>query len=587
MPLFTKHFLGFSHRPSALRKRQFAFLFVCAKGELEIKSALLAASLKRSLKCRHQLVACLPDAERLGRASLETLSFLKSLGVRLEEVANPLGPECPHAVKIACLQVEVAADKVVFLDSDMLCMEPFDEEARFYMPLNVKPADLQAFTTDRAVWKRVYDDVYLGMPERDTATTVSEESGPPYFNSGFIAANSGKDLAVAWLYCARKLNADSALPRRDKWSDQTSLAAAIHLMGQPCDLLEEKYNYPAHLRPLKDAPAPHFLHYHWPSVLRREPRANQLVQELASEHPPLAAILRRDPEWAQLLEPYAVRPRHGVRHGFEGVELVITGISRSGTSHLAALLHGYSNCVVINEPAEVVEYLRDEAVPTRVATFYRDLRRKVLDRVPMLNKVEDGEVVEDTRLRDARDYYVPGVDAADFVIGVKNTRAFLSRLDVLVEKVLPAARFVACVRNPFDTIASWKGSFPHLRDADVEGVPVGHAHDRHLRGEDRAKLQRIAAMADPAERRAWWWRFFAEILLRHRDRVRIVHYESFVRDPLPVLEKILAGAHAGHPRKPIAGSAPRSRRELLDARDMEIIREVCAEPAKALGVSME
>jgi hypothetical protein len=77
-------------------------------------------------------------------------------------------------------------------------------------------------------------------------------------------------------------------------------------------------------------------------------------------------------------------------------ELVITGISRSGTSYLCSLLHRFDNCVAVNEPLEAMRLLRHEGNAAGLATFYRELRDEVVAGRPIVNKLLDGEVVEDT-----------------------------------------------------------------------------------------------------------------------------------------------------------------------------------------------
>jgi hypothetical protein len=170
------------------------------------------------------------------------------------------------------------------------------------------------------------------------------------------------------------------------------------------------------------------------------------------------------------------------------------------------------------------------------------------------------------------------------VLAAKNTREFLLRLEAL-RCVMPAARIVACVRNPFDTIASWKRSFRHLRDADV-GPFVRHPQCMWLPPEQRDALASIAATPHPAERRALWWRFLAERVLEHRRDVVLVRYEELVAEPLPVLGRILAGFDAGGLRAPIRPSSARSSRRLLDDDDLFAIREICSPTAAQLGLTV-
>ncbi|MFH0907217.1 MAG: sulfotransferase [bacterium] len=547
-----------------MRSRRYAFVFVCQRGDLEVESMLLAASLKKNLRCRHELVACIHAPDVWGEPDPATLAFFQRLGVRTEVVRNVVDRDFINAVKISCLRVKAVAEKVIFLDSDVLCTAPFHDEPRFGVPLNLKPADLQEFTRSEDVWRAAYALAGVAFPDRQMPSTVSEAPGPPLFNSGFIAVERGVNLADAWQEIALKFRADPAMAKLVNASDQPSLAVAVHALGVPYDVLNERYDYPLHLRPLKDAPPPLFCRYHGPRIIRREPQVNALVHELASEHPGIASAMAALPDWAPLLRPYAVRPRRrwwpsSKPVSFEGPELAITGIPRSGSGHLCDLLRRFSNCLVINEPEDVTVSLAEDSVPWRMAAYYRDIRRRVLD----------GELVASTADGVAR---LPRVDAADFILGTRNTAALLPRLGAALH-ILPDARFIVVVRNPFDTVASWKGNA--LDPVDLCSF---------LEPADEEKQAHVAGVADLSERFARWWLFLAEIVLRRRDRVILVRYEDLVVHPMRELCRMLAGWRAGRPVERIRPSASRSRAELLDDSDREVIRAICGEAARELGV---
>jgi Sulfotransferase family len=278
----------------------------------------------------------------------------------------------------------------------------------------------------------------------------------------------------------------------------------------------------------------------------------------------------------------ALRWRTRAVGGPAAPELIVTGISRSGTSYLCRLLHRFDNCVAVNEPREIVSRLRREKAPWGVCAFYRQTRRGILRGTPIENRLLDGEVVEDTAVHRSRQSYSPTVAGDDFVLAVKNTREFLFRLEA-VRQVMPAARVVACVRNPFDTIASWKRSFPHLRDADVTPF-VHHPKQMWLPAPQRTALERVAATPEAAERRARWWSFLAQRLLDNRDAVLLVDYDDLVRRPMTVLDRVLSGYRPGRLRQPITPSIARPSLQLLDDDDRRAIRAICTRPAAELGL---
>jgi hypothetical protein len=231
----------------------------------------------------------------------------------------------------------------------------------------------------------------------------------------------------------------------------------------------------------------------------------------------------------------------------------------------------------------MISVLRREKTPWSLPLFYRDRRRDVLSGTPIKNKLVAGQVIEDTAVTEERDRYVPDVAGDDFVLAVKNTREFLLRLEA-VRRVMPQARVVACVRNPLDTIASWKRSFAHLRDADVTPF-TGHPHRMWLSGSDREALDRIVATADPAERRAHWWRLLADRVLANRDGLVLIDYDDLVRDPVTALGRILDGYRPGGLRRPVEPSSAPDRRELLDDGDRRAIQAICTPVATELGLA--
>jgi len=583
---------------------KYCFVFVCQQGDLELKSRLLAASLERYLSCEHEVVAALPHPPAAwGTPSQETLTFLSRLGVRFESITNPIGPGYPIGNKLACLGIPTCADKIVFLDSDILCMRAFAGDARFErFAANIKPADLATFGSDLSSWERAYGAFGMPVPMSRMMATVSGESMPPYFNAGFVAVGRDSGVGPAWVDCARALEDDSRVTDKRPWLDQIALPIALARLGLEADCLDERYNYPAHLKPLDPGQLPWFCHYHYPAVLRGEPLVNALVKDLADEHTDLREAIEASAEWNFLLRPYAltlarndanpVVPRESARQptpwpadAARSPDLLITGIPRSGTSYLCKLIHQVDDCVVINEPTAIFHPLAKEPTPWGVSILYRDLRREIRDGISIPNKLHQGEFIEDTAQVDTVEQYLPRISRPDFLLGTKNTLAYLARLPQL-RLAMPHARIVACVRHPRDAIASWKTTFQHLANADLESQVVGHSRDPALAERQRERLREIASTTALATRRALAWRHLAEILLDLRDCIELVRYEDLVSDPAASLKRIFAstpGMFAPNLPSDLTTSSPRSKRDALDREDLEAIGAICSDSATRLG----
>jgi hypothetical protein len=247
-------------------------------------------------------------------------------------------------------------------------------------------------------------------------------------------------------------------------------------------------------------------------------------------------------------------------------------------------------CVVVNEPAAIFAPLASQPVPYGVGLHHAELRSAILDGRPIANKLHNGEFIEDTAVVDTVESYMPDVAAPDFLLGTKNTLAYMARLPHL-EAAMPRALIVACVRHPEDTIASWKSTFPHLREADLEGQVLGHSRDPLLDDASRARLREIAATSEAPRRRALLWCHLALLLLEAPPRVLRLRYEDIVANPAQALEAIFARFPQGTPlTRAGAGpavSAPRSKRSVLDADDLAAIRAICAPAAARLGYTLD
>lgn len=581
---------------------KWSFVFVCQAGELEIKSMLLAASLQQFLRGDYELVAAIPQpVSQWGQISTSTQALMSTLNIRSVPITNPIDPNYPIGNKIACLGIESSADKIVFLDSDILCLREFSPQNQcelaenFYAPFAAKPADLATFTRDIQLWQQIYDLFDLPLPQWRVIATVSRELMLPYFNAGVIAIANGMDFAQIWQQCCQRIDAQSNITNKRPWLDQIALPITVSKLNLKHHCLDERFNYPAHLKPLP-LPLPIWCHYHWPMVIRREPRLNQLVVKLANSYPLLQTLLLSSPSWAQLLKPYTLTK--STRRSFtfprlpkskqltSSPQLIITGIPRSGTSYLCRLLHSLPDCVMINEPIPIFTPLINELWPWSIATFYQELRRDILDGQPVENKIDNGQIIEDTVISDKRTLYQPQVSRADFLLGTKNTLAYLARIPQL-KQVLPQVPIVACVRHPLDTIASWKTSFPHLHNAAVTEFPIGHVNDPFLLPWQRQRLAEIAVTTNLAWRRALLWGYLAEVLLTYAQQLFMIRYEDLVTQPIPLVKQLFRQTLQA-PALSFSSLTPstvRYQREVLDDEDRQAIADICNPYAIEWGYS--
>ena len=432
------------------------------------------------MRCDYELIACVPSPSQVwGEPGQLTHDLLTELGVRVVAITNEFGPERPTANKIACMQVSTDADKLVFLDSDMLSLRDFADDERFAIPFNAVPAYGLSFDD----WDAAHAAVGLPTSPRIQPTLMSKEISVPYFNSGFVSVDADVQLGNRWLECMRAIvESESVAPSR--FEDQASLALAVASLGIPYECLDERFNFPQLHKPLDPRALPYFCHYSQRALLRHEPVLEATVASLVEEWPGLLASMEADELWAPLARHYRKRrPDRDASRKERGHDMVVTGIAGSGAGFLSDLLEAHDNCVVIREPKGRVQAGLREPVPWPLAIFYR------LERIRLVEAgLEPGGGLAVGRAFGTGEDLSMSIDDEDFVLATTSTHPYLARLDAL-RGVLPDARIVVCVRDPYDTIAFWKrctaehpagelvaqGFVPKADDPWLTGAAAGHA----------------------------------------------------------------------------------------------------------------
>lgn len=542
-------------------RTEMCLVFVCQGGALEIQSLLLAASLRRALGSAHELVAAIPTPAAVwGTPSAATLDLLRALDVRCVPVANELGRDYPFLNKIACFEIPTTARRRVFLDSDILCLRGPLEGRAFESPFAAKPADIQTFAPETAApWRMAYAAAGVAPAALELPTTVSGQYGLPYFNSGVIAAEVAVPLAAAWRECCRRIREDGTVPNSGWWLDQVGLAVAVRQLDLPFACLDERFNYPAHLKPLDPDALPLLCHYHTPRVIAQEAALRALVSSLCRELPDLAAVLAAHDDWGALLAASGGDPMasESQEHVDCPRDLLLAGIPGSGEEMLDELLRG-AGYEVVRDAGDLRVALAARAgpVPWEIAALHRAARTAAGRQ---------------------------GRPPAGVASGLP--ALYLSRLSAL-RRALPHARAVILVRDPDATIAAWKVGGPReLREADVVALFPGYASDPDLPRRMVAELDRIARTASAAARRAMLWRLLAELALDHRHEATLLTHSTLAADPQAVLRAFVSSGVPGDTLS--IGPVPDARAvptDGLDAADRQAIRAICAQTAAELGL---
>lgn len=250
-------------------------------------AALLAASLKFNLRCEYELVAAIPVG--FDQPTPATLEFLTSIGVRCLPIANVIGVHYPIGNKLSCMDIESTAQKIVFLDSDVLCTAEFHHQENFsnYQFL-AKLTDLADLSLDD--WRIIHQALDIKFPKTFYRSTVTDAEIPLVFNAGFIAVDNGLDFGSEWIRMAQMLEAVSDLPGKRPFLDQLSLGFVLQHLELSFKLLDEPYNFPAEIRPIDPLHVPYFCHYHHLSHILAESFSTGLVNRLIGEYRLLSKV---------------------------------------------------------------------------------------------------------------------------------------------------------------------------------------------------------------------------------------------------------------------------------------------------------
>jgi hypothetical protein len=279
----------------------YSFVFVCQSGELEIKSLLLAASLRQHLPSDTGLIAAIPSPSSVwGDVSDLTYDQLDELRVTCQPIENMISNKYPIGNKLSAIGVETDADFTVFLDSDILCLSPFSPQKEFCAQYCVKPADRFTYNNSEA-WEELYRIFDLPLPVEKIKATESNENMWPYYNAGVISVKNGMEFSRLWAKCCQKIFDCDDIPDKLPWLDQLGLPIVMKLLNQSPFELTEKLNYPAHIKPMHSSDYPHLCHYHFPFVIAREPRLMRAVHDILMAYPKIEKTLKKDISWGEVL----------------------------------------------------------------------------------------------------------------------------------------------------------------------------------------------------------------------------------------------------------------------------------------------
>jgi hypothetical protein len=173
------------------------------------------------------------------------------------------------------------------------------------------------------------------------------------------------------------------------------------------------------------------------------------------------------------------------------------------------------------------------------------------------------------------------------VFGTAHGHYYLLHLNA-IRSAMPHARIVACVRDPYATIASWKAAPDRLAGGDAlpgDGARPGRESFPWLTLTRWESFEAVAATRSPAQRRAMWWQLLAELILDQGPAVTIVDHARLLADPEAAVAAAVDGLPVG---RRVAVARPRAEPDdtgVLDEEDRQAIRAICSQTAADLGLA--
>ncbi len=210
-------------------------------------------------------------------------------------------------------------------------------------------------------------------------------------------------------------------------------------------------------------------------------------------------------------------------------DFIITGLPRSGTTLATTLAHNPPFGIALHEPVNKERHSDDlNEVASRLIVEYEETRRKLyageairvresLDGAPLTNYLTRATGNRQKNYREAQQSFanLP----KDFALTTKHPALYTA----LLPEIMNLSRFkiVALVRNPIDTIISWRS------------VPFPIADGRLPGGERYWPALREIGLSNCStlEKQVRIWELFANRFASVEDDISILKYETLCENP--------------------------------------------------------
>ncbi len=217
---------------------------------------------------------------------------------------------------------------------------------------------------------------------------------------------------------------------------------------------------------------------------------------------------------------------------------------------------------------------------SNILGYYEDYRRKILQGIPIENKI-----VEDTKQIDVRVPWLPAnIQNEQFVLLIKKTLGMIPIMQTFLEQI-PEIKVLVLVRNPYDNISSWKHSFPHLAKVSIPGIT--NINPALISESQKKSLDQLEEATNYSVRRCLLWNFVADSIIENISHISLIRYEELIENPEKIMkdqfeisnEELKTIKEMRKSKKPKSPSS-------LTIEDRENIKKLCHESAGKLGYTL-
>jgi len=214
---------------------------------------------------------------------------------------------------------------------------------------------------------------------------------------------------------------------------------------------------------------------------------------------------------------------------------LLTGLPRSGTTLLCALLNQMPNAIAMAEPLQVGEDWTAENIVLRLDQFLGGARVMALNEGVFLTKSRNGLVVDNTfdepngsvglrKPQEILSYVSVGKKlSADFRLFIKHPALFT----LFSGQLSNHYSIYASVRNPLAVLASWQ----------TVDMPIYHGRQGMVERFDQLLAKTFAAIPDRIERQiemlSWMFSKYERL-----GSDRVLRYEDVIADPVEQLSRL-------------------------------------------------